>query len=304
MRLLKWLTLSLLAYFAVVMVVHVPLKQMTIESLQPWHFMPAHASLSDYAAMMVAVLGTTISPYLFFWQASQEVEDQRLRPDTAALRKFPTYVQEHLARIRLDTTVGMLLSNGVALSIVVATAVTLNLNGITEIQTSAQAAEALRPVAGDLAFTVFALGIIGTGLLAVPVLAGSAAYAVSEVLGWKASLSHGFHEARGFYGLIIAATGLGTVLGMLEVRPHQSAGLERRGQRRDLGAHHGRDAVAGPIATHHGRADYLAAPPPAGLGRYAADGRSRCGDAGDAVEPLPVSEYKKGLQIYSTVLFS
>lgn len=218
-RLLKWLTLSLLAYFAVVMVVHVPLKQMTMESLQPWHFMPAHASLSDYAAMMVAVLGTTISPYLFFWQASQEVEDQRLRPDAAALRKFPAYVQEHLARIRLDTTVGMLLSNGVALSIVVATAVTLNLNGITEIQTSAQAAEALRPVAGDLAFTVFALGIIGTGLLAVPVLAGSAAYAVSEVLGWKASLSHGFHEARGFYGLIIAATGLGTVLGMLQVDP-------------------------------------------------------------------------------------
>ncbi|QXZ09694.1 divalent metal cation transporter [Comamonas sp. Y33R10-2] len=218
-RLLKWLTVSLLAYFAVVMVVHVPFRQMTMESLQPWRFMPAHATLSDYAAMMVAALGTTISPYLFFWQASQEVEDLRLRPDAAALRKFPAYVQEHLARIRLDTMVGMLLSNAVALSIVVATAVTLNLNGITEIQTSAQAAEALRPVAGDFAFVIFALGIIGTGLLAVPVLAGSAAYAVSEVLGWKASLSHGFQEARGFYGLIIAATGLGTVLGMLEVDP-------------------------------------------------------------------------------------
>ncbi len=218
-RLLKWLTLSLLSYFAVVMVVHVPLKQMAVESLQPWKFFPAGASVRDYAAMVVAVLGTTISPYLFFWQASQEVEDQRLRPDAAELRNHPAYVQEHLERIRLDTTVGMLLSNGVALSIVIATAVTLNLHGITQIQTSAQAAEALRPVAGDLAFTVFALGIIGTGLLAVPVLAGSAAYAVSDVLGWKASLSHDFHEARGFYGLIIAATGLGTILGMMEVDP-------------------------------------------------------------------------------------
>ncbi|MEX8191473.1 NRAMP family divalent metal transporter [Comamonas guangdongensis] len=221
-RLLKWLTLSLLSYFAVVMVVHVPLRQLAHESLRPWQFFPADTSLRDYAAMVVAVLGTTISPYLFFWQAAQEVEDLRLRPYAAALHLHPAYVQEHLARIRLDTTVGMMLSNGVALSIVVATAVTLNLQGITQIQTSAQAAEALRPVAGELAFTVFALGIIGTGLLAVPVLAGSAAYAVSEVLGWKASLSHGFHEARGFYGLIIAATGLGTLLGMLEVDPIQA----------------------------------------------------------------------------------
>ena len=213
-RWLKWLTLALFAYVAVVFSVRIDWP--AVARAVVWPQLPGGR---DVFLTIVAVLGTTISPYLFFWQASQEVEDQRLRPDAAALRKFPAYVQEHLARIRLDTTVGMLLSNGVALSIVVATAVTLNLNGITEIQTSAQAAEALRPVAGDLAFTVFALGIIGTGLLAVPVLAGSAAYAVSEVLGWKASLSHGFHEARGFYGLIIAATGLGTVLGMLEVDP-------------------------------------------------------------------------------------
>ena len=221
-RVLKWLTLSLFAYFAVMLVVHVPLPQLLRESLQPWHFFPAHASLRDYSAMVVALLGTTISPYLFFWQAAQEVEDRRLRPETTALQRHPAYIQEHLARIRLDTTVGMLLSNAVALSIMVATAVTLNLQGLTQIQTSAQAAEALRPVAGDLAFTVFALGIIGTGLLAVPVLAGSAAYAVSEVLGWKASLAHRFHSARGFYGLIIAATGLGTLLGMLEVDPIQA----------------------------------------------------------------------------------
>jgi NRAMP (natural resistance-associated macrophage protein)-like metal ion transporter len=221
-RVLKWLTLSLFAYFAVMLVVHVPLPQLLHESLQPWRFFPVQASLRDYSAMVVAILGTTISPYLFFWQAAQEVEDRRLRPEAAALHNNPAYVQEHLARIRLDTTVGMLLSNAVALSIMVATAVTLNLQGMTSIQTSAQAAEALRPVAGNFAFMVFALGIIGTGLLAVPVLAGSAAYAVSEVLGWKASLAHNFHSARGFYGLIIAATGLGTLLGMLEVDPIQA----------------------------------------------------------------------------------
>jgi Mn2+/Fe2+ NRAMP family transporter len=111
----------------------------------------------------------------------------------------------------------MLFSNAIALCIVIATAVTLNLHGITNIQTSSQAAEALRPVAGDFAFAVFGLGIIGTGLLAVPVLAGSAAYAVSEVFGWKASLSHGFHEARGFYAIIIAATGIGTLMSVFEV---------------------------------------------------------------------------------------
>ena len=218
-RILKWLTLALFSYVAVVLVVRVPFKQALVESMQPWRFFPAGASVSDYASMVVAVLGTTISPYLFFWQAAQEVEDDRRRPDAAALRGLNGHAQEHLHRIKVDTYVGMLFSNAIALCIVLATAVTLNMHGTTHIQTSAQAAEALRPVAGDFAFALFALGIVGTGLLAVPVLAGSAAYAVSEVFGWRAGLSHGFHEARGFYSIIIAATGIGTLMSVFEVDP-------------------------------------------------------------------------------------
>jgi NRAMP (natural resistance-associated macrophage protein)-like metal ion transporter len=218
-RILKWLTLVLFSYFAVVMSVQVPWRTVALESIQPWSFFPAGRTASDYASMVVAVLGTTISPYLFFWQASQEVEDNWRRPHAAQLREHPAYAAEHLARIKLDTNVGMLLSNGIALCIVVATAVTLNLHGIVDIQTSSQAADALRPVAGNFAFALFALGIVGTGLLAVPVLAGSAAYAVSEVFGWKAGLSHGFHEARGFYLIIVAATAIGTAMSVFELDP-------------------------------------------------------------------------------------
>ncbi len=218
-RILKWLTLSLFSYVAVVLTVHVQWRGMARESLLPWAYFPSGVSASDYAGMIVAVLGTTISPYLFFWQAAQEVEDKHRRPEAAKLHDHPAYAAEHLARIKLDTYVGMLFSNAVALCIVVATAVTLNQHGITNIQTSAQAAEALRPVSGDLAFAVFALGIVGTGLLAVPVLAGSAAYAVSEVFGWRAGLSHGFREARGFYLIIVAATGVGTAMSVFELDP-------------------------------------------------------------------------------------
>ncbi len=218
-RILKWLTLALFAYVAVILTVAVPWRQALNESLHPWSFFPKDASLKDYAAMVVAVLGTTISPYLFFWQASQEVEDSNRRPDVQALKTHPRYVAKHLRRIKIDTFFGMTFSNVIALCIVVATAVTLNLQGVTNIQTSAQAAEALRPVAGEFAFVVFALGIVGTGLLAVPVLAGSAAYAVSELYGWKAGLSHDFHDARGFYLIIVAATGIGTLMGFLELDP-------------------------------------------------------------------------------------
>ena len=221
-RILKWLTLVLFAYVAVVLTVNVPWRQALAESLQPWSFFPKGTSPKDYAAMVVAVLGTTISPYLFFWQAAQEVEDNKRRPDTRELRTHPKYVAEHLSRIKQDTLIGMSFSNIIALCIVVATAVTLNEQGIINIQTSAQAAEALRPVAGEFAFAVFALGIIGTGLLAVPVLAGSAAYAVSELYGWKAGLSRGFNDAKGFYLIIVAATGIGTVMGYLEVDPIKS----------------------------------------------------------------------------------
>ena len=218
-RVLKWLTLALFAYFAVILSVSVSWRQAIFESSHPWAFFPPDVSSRDYAAMVVAVLGTTISPYLFFWQAAQEVEDNHRRPRSRELRLHPEYAAEHLSRIKQDTFVGMIFSNVIALCIVLATAVTLNQNGITNIQTSAQAAEALRPVAGDFAFFVFSLGIIGTGLLAVPVLAGSAAYAVSELYGWKAGLSHGFRDARGFYLIIVAATGIGTVMGFLEVDP-------------------------------------------------------------------------------------
>ncbi len=218
-RILKWLTLALFAYVAVILAVAVPWQRAIAESLRPWAFLPAGSSTQEFAAMVVAVLGTTISPYLFFWQASQEVEDGRRRPEAKALRHHRAYVVEHLSRIKQDTIVGMTFSNLIALCIVIATAVTLNEHGVTNIQTSAQAAEALRPVAGEFAFAIFALGIVGTGLLAVPVLAGSAAYAVSEVFGWKAGLSRGFHEARGFYLIIIAATGIGSAMSVFEVDP-------------------------------------------------------------------------------------
>ena len=218
-RILKWLTLALFAYVAVILSVQVPWRQVGRESLLPWTYLPKGVSMGDYAGMVVAVLGTTISPYLFFWQAAQEVEDNHRRPEAAALRGHSAYAAEHLARIKLDTYVGMLFSNLIALAIVIATAVTLNQHGVTGIQTAAQAAEALRPVAGEFAFAVFALGIVGTGLLAVPVLAGSAAYAVSEVFGWNAGFSHGFREARGFYLIIGAATGMGTLMGAFELDP-------------------------------------------------------------------------------------
>ena len=221
-RILKWLTLALFAYVAVLLTIQVPWRQVGIETLQPWAFIDKTKAWKDYAAMVVAVLGTTISPYLFFWQSAQEVEDNNRRPDAAALHKHPEYVAEHLARIEQDTFIGMIFSNLIAICIVVATAVTLNLQGISDIQTSAQAALALKPVAGEFAFIVFALGIIGTGLLAVPVLAGSAAYAVSEVFSWTTGLSHRFNEAPGFYLMIILATGIGSLLSYFEVDPIQT----------------------------------------------------------------------------------
>ncbi|MFO1303243.1 MAG: divalent metal cation transporter [Burkholderiales bacterium] len=218
-RVLKWLTLALFSYVAVILSVSVPWRQVVVEGATPWLHVPDGVSAKDYAAMVVAVLGTTISPYLFFWQAAQEVEDDRLRPEAADLHAHPAYAAEHLVRIKHDTYAGMLFSNAIALCIVIATAVTLNEHGVTSIQTAAQAAEALRPIAGEFAFAVFALGIVGTGLLAVPVLAGSGAYAVSEIFGWKASLNHGFQEARGFYSIIVAGIAIGTAMSILEVDP-------------------------------------------------------------------------------------
>ncbi len=204
-RWLKWLTLALFAYVAVVFSVKVDWGAVGWSLL--W---PKLASSHEALLMVVAVFGTTISPYLFFWQAAQEMEDVNAGAGEA---HTPNEVKGHLRRIRFDTVIGMGFSNLIAFFIMLSTAATLNANGITDIETSAQAAEALRPLAGEFTFALFSLGIIGTGMLAVPVLAGSAAYAVAEAAGWQGSLSlrleHG--EGRGFYGVIAAAT-IGGVL--------------------------------------------------------------------------------------------
>jgi Mn2+/Fe2+ NRAMP family transporter len=162
--------------------------------------------------MVVAVLGTTISPYLFFWQASQEVEEMNCN-ESRPLRARRRGGGSEMARIRADTTIGMLLSNLIAFFIILTTASVLHANGITKINSATEAAEALRPLAGDFTFLLFALGIIGTGLLAIPVLAGSAAYGVAEIFGWRATLEAKPDEAVGFYTIIAAATLIGFGLG-------------------------------------------------------------------------------------------
>ncbi len=201
---LKWLTLALLAYVGTVLVVHVPLEGLLAGALAP-----TLSRSGEYAAMFVAVLGTTISPYLFFWQASQEVEEQRATEGHEPLRDAPGQARSHLRRIQIDTYIGMIYSNLIALCIMLTTAVTLHAAGNTEITSAAQAAEALRPLAGAFAFELFALGIIGTGLLAVPILAGSAAYAVAESFRWPIGLGLSLAEARGFYFVLTVATLLG-----------------------------------------------------------------------------------------------
>jgi Mn2+/Fe2+ NRAMP family transporter len=167
------------------------------------------------------VLGTTISPYLFFWQASQEVEEMRLRGIRAG-HEHVSEVRRALRRVRLDTIVGMVFSNGVAFFVMLMGAVVLHTAGITDVQTAAQAAQALRPLAGDLAFVLFASGIIATGLLAVPVLASSAAYAVAEAFGWPEGLERHWSEAKEFYAIIAIATVVGTGLDFTSIDPMQA----------------------------------------------------------------------------------
>jgi NRAMP (natural resistance-associated macrophage protein)-like metal ion transporter len=204
---LKWLTLALFAYVGTVLVVHVPLEETLTGALLP------HLSFkSDYIATLVAVFGTTISPYLFFWQASQEVEDQRATPGHEPLKEAPIQARSHLQRITVDTYIGMIFSNLIAFCIMLTTAVTLHAAGMADIQSAAQAAEALRPLAGDFAFLLFSAGIVGTVLLAVPVLAGSAAYAVAESFRWRIGLGLSLAEARGFYFVLTVATLLGVAI--------------------------------------------------------------------------------------------
>jgi NRAMP (natural resistance-associated macrophage protein)-like metal ion transporter len=210
---LKWTTLTLFTYVGVVVVAHVPwphaLRSLVVPELQ-WNV--------AYATALVAILGTTISPYLFFWQAGQEVEEQR-RHHVKPLYITPRKAGPELKRIRLDTLVGMAFSTIVSLAIVFATAATLNANGVHDIATSQQAAEALRPIAGQFAFAMFAIGIIGTGLLAVPVLAGSAAYAVTEMVGLPGSLDAKPLKARLFYGTIAITTLAGASLSVIGIDP-------------------------------------------------------------------------------------
>ncbi|GLR85355.1 iron transporter [Bradyrhizobium iriomotense] len=205
--LLKFLTLSLFAYVATAFTVKIPWSTALLAAVWP----QANVS-ADYFLMVVAVLGTTISPYLFFWQASQEVEEMNHR-HRRPLAEAPRAGDPELTRIRTDTTLGMLLSNGIAFFIILTTASVLHANGVTRINSATEAAEALRPLAGDFTFLLFALGIIGTGLLAIPVLAGSAAYGVAEIFGWRATLQAKPDEAIGFYTIIAAATVIGFSLG-------------------------------------------------------------------------------------------
>jgi len=211
---LKWLTLSLLAYAAVLFTVHVPWGQVALRTVWP-KFTPN----STAAAVIVGVFGTTISPYLFFWQASEEVEDMQEDHDAAALVRDARAAGSELRRIRWDTWSGMFYSDIAAYFIILATAVTLNVAGITDINTAAQAASALRPLAGDFAYIVFALGILGVGLIGVPVLAGSAAYALCEAMDWTWGLERKATDARGFYGVIAVSVLAGLVIQYSPISP-------------------------------------------------------------------------------------
>lgn len=213
-RFLKWLTLALLAYVATMFVVRVPWHQVLSKALAP-----DLSGQAEYITTIVAVFGTTISPYLFFWQASQEVEDQIADSRSRPLIDAPYQAKRNLRRIKIDTYIGMGFSNLVAFFIILTTAVTLNLHGITEIHTSAQAAMALRPIAGEFAFILFSAGIIGTGLLAIPVLAGSSAYAMAGTFKWKNSLERTPMKAQHFYGTIAASTLIGVALGFTSIDP-------------------------------------------------------------------------------------
>ena len=211
---LKWLTLSLFAYFAVLCVIHVPWPQFFLGLI-----LPRPTLDKEFWLMVAAILGTTISPYLFFWQAAQEVEDTKTEPIRQPLLQRPQQGSNALARIRLDTMVGMAISNLVALAIMATAAATLHGSQVKELESAAQAAEALRPLAGPFAFGLFSLGIVGTGLLSVPVLAGSAAYALGEARQWPVGLSHQPKQAKAFYATIAVATVIGAIANVLKISP-------------------------------------------------------------------------------------
>jgi NRAMP (natural resistance-associated macrophage protein)-like metal ion transporter len=211
---LKWISFVLLAYVAVGLIADVPWQLVLYRT-----FVPNFSFSTDYVVTVVAVLGTTITPYCFFWQSSQEADDERLDPAAHTLLADPAEAPAQFVRMRFDTYVGMGYSNLVSLFIIVSTAATLNAHGITDIQTSAQAAEALRPIAGVFTFALFAAGIIGIGLLAVPVLAGSGAYALGEALGWTTGLDRRPLDAKAFYGTIAVSTLIGVLINFVGLDP-------------------------------------------------------------------------------------
>jgi Mn2+/Fe2+ NRAMP family transporter len=211
---LKWLALSLVAYAAVLFIVHVPWGEVALRTVWP------KLTLNfNTASVIVGIFGTTISPYLFFWQASEEVEDMRAKRGAAPLLKDPKAATAELRRIRWDTWSGMFVSDLTAYFIILATAVTLHVSGVTDIETAAQAASALRPLAGEFAFLLFAIGILGVGLIGVPVLAGSAAYAFAEAMGWKSGLERKPKNARGFYTVIAVSVLAGLVIQYSPISP-------------------------------------------------------------------------------------
>jgi NRAMP (natural resistance-associated macrophage protein)-like metal ion transporter len=212
---LKWLTLSLFAYVAVIIFVHVDWGEALLGLVWP------RISGRDALLTIVALLGTTISPYLFFWQSSQEAEEIATTPQHS-VRQTPRSARKQFRRMRIDTLLGMAFSELISIAIIVATAATLHAKGITDIGSAAEAAQALRPVAGRFASLLFALGIIGTGLLAVPVLAGSAAFAVSEIRGWKEGLEYKPQQAMRFYAIIVGATFIGVGIAWSNINPIQA----------------------------------------------------------------------------------
>ena len=211
---LKWLTLALFAYVATVLIVHVPWGEVVYRT-----FVPNFVWQRDYAVTIVAVLGTTISPYLFFWQASEEAEQERVDPEAKPLTEAPQQAGREIRRIEIDTYLGMALSNLIALCIIITTAATLHAHGQIDVQTSEQAASALKPVAGNLAAAVFTLGIVGTGLLAIPVLAGSGAYALAETMGWRVGLARLPRDAKAFYATIVVGTLIGVGFNFVHIDP-------------------------------------------------------------------------------------
>ena len=210
--LLKWTCVTLLAYAAVAMTIRIPWGEVLFDSLVP------NFSL-DAALALTATLGTTISPYMLFWQSSDEAENERQDRHAHILTLAPAEAPAEIRRIRLDTYIGMFFSNLIGWFIIVTVAATMHSHGSVTIETASQAADALRPVAGPFAFLLFALGIIGTGMLAVPVLAGSAAYALGETLKWPVGLARLPMDAKAFYGAIAAATMIGVGMNLTPIDP-------------------------------------------------------------------------------------